>query len=69
MKKKKKFQINLNIYPSPSIPPHTIRNQRQAVLDHAYTLEPHRFHRRPIAPQVPDIAWINPPQPDLSHNP
>jgi hypothetical protein len=48
---------------------HTIRQHRQAVLDHAYATQPRRFHQRPIAPRVPDIAWINPPQPDLSHNP
>lgn len=48
---------------------HAIRAHRQAVLDHAYTLEPHRFHRPPIAPQVPDIAWINQPEPNLSHTP
>jgi putative transposase len=46
---------------------HAIRAHRQAVLDHAYTLEPHRFRRQPIAPRVPDIAWINPPEPNLSH--
>jgi putative transposase len=48
---------------------HAIRAHRQAVLDHAYTLHPHRFRRPPIAPRVPDIAWINPPQPNLSHTP
>ena len=45
---------------------HAIRAHRQAVLDHAYNLEPHRFHRRPIAPQVPNITWINPPNENLS---
>ncbi len=48
---------------------HAIRAHRQAVLDHAYTLEPQRFRRPPIAPQVPDITWINQPQPNLSHTP
>ncbi len=48
---------------------HAIRAHRQAVLDHAYTLEPHRFRRPPKAPQVPNITWINQPQPDLSHTP
>ena len=43
-----------------------IREHRQAVLDHAYTTDPHRFRRPPIAPRVPDITPINPPQPDLS---
>jgi putative transposase len=46
---------------------HAIRAHRQAVLDHAYTTHPHRFRRPPQAPQVPDITWINPPEPDLSH--
>lgn len=35
----------------------SIRQQRQAVLDHAYANDPHRFRRRPIAPRVPDIAY------------
>ena len=48
---------------------HTIRAHRQAVLDHAYTLEPHRFRQPPIAPQVPSTAWINQPEPNLSHTP
>jgi putative transposase len=47
---------------------HAIRAHRQAVLDHAYTLHPHRFRRPPKAPQVPDIAWINQPEQNLSHN-
>ncbi|MCX6520296.1 MAG: IS3 family transposase [Actinobacteria bacterium] len=45
---------------------HAIRDHRQAVLDHAYATDPHRFRRPPIAPQVPDITWINPPEPNLS---
>ena len=45
---------------------HAIRAHRQAVLDHAYTTHPHRFHRRPTAPTVPAITWINQPEPDLS---
>mgnify|MGYP001821058090 FL=1 len=48
---------------------HTIRAHRQHVLDHAYTLEPHRFRQPPIAPQVPDNAWINQPEPNQSHTP
>jgi putative transposase len=48
---------------------HAIRAHRQAVLDHAYTLEPHRFRQPPMAPRVPDITWINQPQPNLSHTP
>ena len=39
-----------------------ITEQRQATLDAAYTANPVRFrHRAPIAPQLPDVAWINPP--------
>jgi putative transposase len=45
---------------------HAIRAHRQAVLDHAYTLEPHRFRRPPQAPHVPDITWINKPDENLS---
>ena len=45
-----------------------IRAHRQAVLDHAHATHPHRFHRPPTAPTIPDITWINPPQPDLSHS-
>jgi putative transposase len=48
---------------------HTIRAHRQAVLDHADNLEPHRFRQPPIAPGVPDTSWINQPQPHLSHTP
>lgn len=43
-----------------------IREHRQAVLDHAYATDPHRFRRPPIAPRVPDITSINPPEPNLS---
>ena len=46
---------------------HQIRAARQAVLDHAYTTQPHRFRKPPIAPIVPDTAWINqPPEPDTN---
>jgi putative transposase len=48
---------------------HAIQTRRQAVLDHAYALEPHRFRRPPTAPRVPDITYINPPEPNLSHTP
>ncbi|MEO1057710.1 MAG: IS3 family transposase [Actinomycetota bacterium] len=48
---------------------HTIRAQRQHVLDHAYQHHPHRFRQRPLAPKIPDITAINPPQPNLSHTP
>ena len=47
---------------------HTIRAHRQTVLDHAYATHPHRFRQPPTAPTIPDITWINPPQPDLSHS-
>jgi hypothetical protein len=40
---------------------HQIRANRQAVLDHAYTTQPHRFRKPPIAPLVPEVTWINPP--------
>jgi putative transposase len=46
-----------------------IRTHRQAVLDHAYTTEPHRFRRPPQAPHVPVVTWINQPEPNLSHTP
>jgi putative transposase len=49
---------------------HEIRARRQHVLDHADATDPRRFRRRPIAPTVPAIAWINPPEhtlEDLSH--
>ena len=45
---------------------HAIRAHRQAVLDHAYATQPHRFRRPPTAPSVPDITWINPPDTNLS---
>jgi putative transposase len=48
---------------------HAIRRHRQAVLDHAYATQPHRFRRPPRAPQIPDITWINQPEPNLSQNP
>ena len=38
-------------------------------LDQAYATNPHRFRTRPQAPRIPDITWINPPQPNLSHTP
>jgi len=39
-----------------------IRNQRQATLIAAYTANPIRFRRRPpVAPVLPEVAWINPP--------
>jgi putative transposase len=39
-----------------------IRTQRTQVLDAAYTANPDRFrHRRPTAPKLPTVAWINDP--------
>lgn len=39
-----------------------VRVQRQHVLNAAYNLRPDRFRRPPRAPQLPEAAWINPPQ-------
>lgn len=39
-----------------------IRAQRTATLDAAYAADPARFrHRRPLAPALPTVAWINEP--------
>ena len=39
-----------------------VRAQRQSTLDAAYAANPVRFrHRPPTAPQLPKVAWINPP--------
>ena len=39
-----------------------IRKQRTATLNAAYTSNPTRFrHRRPQAPKLPTVAWINDP--------
>lgn len=39
-----------------------IRTQRQATLDAAHTTHPERFgNRRPLAPKLPEAAWINQP--------
>lgn len=46
---------------------HQIRADRQRVLDQAYATSPHRFRRRPTAPKIPDITWINQPDENLSH--
>jgi len=40
----------------------TVRAQRQAVLDAAYTDHPERFHHPPSAPRVPQATWINRPE-------
>ena len=39
-----------------------VREQRQLVLDAAYTSRPERFRRPPQAPTIPDVAWINQPE-------
>jgi len=39
-----------------------IRTQRQATLSAAFETNPIRFrHRPPMAPTIPEVAWINPP--------
>jgi transposase InsO family protein len=38
-----------------------IQAQRQATLDRAHAAYPHRFTRRPRAPKLPEVAWINQP--------
>jgi transposase InsO family protein len=38
-----------------------IQAQRQATLDRAHAAHPHRFARRPRAPKLPEVAWINQP--------
>lgn len=42
-----------------------IRQLRQQTLDAAYAANPDRFsHRRPSAPKLPTVAWINQPTPE-----
>jgi putative transposase len=38
-----------------------IQAQRQTTLDRARAAYPHRFTRRPRAPKLPEVAWINQP--------
>jgi putative transposase len=39
-----------------------VRTQRQTTLSAAFATNPIRFrHRRPTAPTIPELAWINPP--------
>jgi putative transposase len=39
-----------------------IREQRQATLSAAFDANPIRFrHRAPVAPKIPEVAWINQP--------
>ncbi|WP_413208400.1 integrase core domain-containing protein, partial [Rhodospirillum sp. A1_3_36] len=40
-----------------------VRQKRQGVLDKAHAKHPNRFVRqRPVPPQLPTAAWINPPK-------
>lgn len=42
-----------------------IRAPRRATLDAAHAAHPGRFgNRRPIAPKLPEAAWINQPSPE-----
>jgi len=42
-----------------------IRERRQQTLDTAYAADPDRFNNRPpTAPELPTVAWINPPTPE-----
>ena len=42
-----------------------VRAQRTATLEAAYQTHPARFgHRRPTAPKLPTVAWINEPSPE-----
>jgi len=36
-----------------------VREKRQGTLDAAYAERPDRFGRPPMAPRVPEVAWIN----------
>jgi putative transposase len=46
-----------------------VRAQRQVTLDAAHAANPARFrHRRPQAPKLPAIAWINEPTDDLAQS-
>jgi putative transposase len=38
-----------------------IQTQRQATLDRAHAAHPERFARRPRAPKLPEVVWINQP--------
>jgi putative transposase len=42
-----------------------IREHRQEVLDAAYAAHPERFRSRPVAPKLPEQAWINKPRPTI----
>jgi putative transposase len=46
-----------------------VRAQRQITLNVAYAANPARFrHRRPEAPKLPTVAWINEPEQDVAQN-
>jgi putative transposase len=38
-----------------------IQAERQLTLDTAYAAHPERFHRRPLAPKLPERVTINDP--------
>lgn len=42
-----------------------IRQRRQAILDASYAAHPERFRSRPVAPKLPQRAWINKPRPTI----
>jgi putative transposase len=42
-----------------------IREHRQEILDAAYAAHPERFRSRPVAPKLPERAWINKPRPTI----
>jgi putative transposase len=42
-----------------------IRERRQEILDAAYAAHPERFRSRPVAPKLPERAWINKPRPTI----
>ena len=39
-----------------------IREKRQNVLDAAFATKPGLFRRRPQAPRIPEVSWINRPE-------
>jgi transposase InsO family protein len=40
-----------------------VQQLRQTTLDQAYATHPERFTRRPKPPRLPEVVWINQPQP------
>ncbi len=43
-----------------------IRAGRQTTLNAAYVAHPERFGRKPLAPKLPEVAWINDPRREVS---